>query len=63
MPTITRIAPGFYDVTYGDRTVEIENRKDVGGWVARATWSRNEYSDPLRTYAEAKQWAIETLSE
>jgi hypothetical protein len=59
MNKTTRLAPGEYEVTDGERTVIISRMDHLdarfGQWVVRADWDRNLYSDPLFTLAEAKE--------
>lgn len=60
-----RICPGVYRVTDGSNTVCVE-RLDFGygdEWVAQAEDIPLVGSDPLPTYRDAKQAAIEILAE
>ena len=60
--TTKRLAPGYYEVTNGKRTVEVYRREERRAWIARATWDRYLYTDLVdtkREAVEAARWMIE----
>lgn len=71
-----RACAGYYDVSrkgtvakdYPNATVTVtffSRDEDAGfnGWVARANWSSDNYTDPLTTKREAVQSAYRMLTE
>ena len=60
----TKLCRGYYRVSVkgSNRTVTIDHATkaegfDFEGWIARADWSNNIYSDPCLTKAEALESA------
>ena len=61
---IKRHFAGYYTVTNQKtgRSVTVERRDDLDGWLASADWTFNYYTDPVATYRDAKAAAVEMLS-
>ena len=53
---IKRVAPGFYVFTYKHGLSGTIDRLECG-WIVRMDGSMVNYSDPERTYREAKETA------
>jgi hypothetical protein len=58
---VRRLAPGEYEVTSSDLTVNISRYDWLPSsgpqWVARAAWDQHIVTDPLWTLADAKRQA------
>lgn len=63
---ITRLAPGFYEVTVGNLTAEIFRNDmleyEYGQWVVSANWDRLLYTDPILYLRDAKRIAIDMIN-
>lgn len=66
---IKRICAGYYEISDPafsewmefDYSVTVYKRDHAWGWIARAEWARDIYTDPIRTYKNTKEAAFHML--
>lgn len=59
--TTKKICAGYYCVTNGTRTVNVQYMDHLASWMAIAEWDKYTYSDPVATKREAVAIANEII--